>query len=883
MTATTRKERRIQENEKKAQATRRRVISTGALVATATGMFSAVPAAQAASVPDTFTISGSGWGHGVGMSQYGARGMAQEGYSAKQILEHYYNPAQVVSSNAFASSDIKVQLVKTGSASITPSNGRLRVRVNGGIYETSGTVTVQASGSNVAVQVNGSTFYSANVGLEWQGTRYWPGGSATTVTIPGADAESGTGTYRHGKIDVNNIGGQVNLVNTLRLNDEYLYGLAEVPSSWEPAALQAQAIAGRTYAMRNMGYLKPACSCNVYDEVASQKFTGWKKENEGSGAIGQRWKSAVDATQAKSNGVPTSASVVTYNGSLIEAVYSSSTGGKTRSGQSVWVTNTPYLQSREDHWALKSSVGNPNGAWSYTVSQRTAAANFGLGDVASVSIVKNADGTIASATARSSSGATRTISGGQFMSVFPARAHWINSMGNAASPAPAPTGPAIGTAKATTDVNMRSGMGTGYTLLQVVPNGATVTVYGSSAGWTQVSYNGKNGYIFSEYLTATTPTATPAPAPAPSTSTITSMEVADYKTTIQLNLRSGPSTGHSILGSGTTGTTVKGTGRKSGIWYEVKMGTTTGWMSSEYLTKVASAPAPAPAPVATAPATQYKTTIILNLRSGPGLNYNVIGSSPTGTTVTGTGKINGIWYEVKAGNQTGWMSSEYLSKVASTPAPAPVVTTPAVQYKTTIQLNLRSGAGLNYSIIGSSPTGTTVTGTGKTSGIWYEVKAGNQTGWMSSEYLTKVSSTAAIIPASTTPAKAPAATPAPVQYKTTIILNMRSGAGCNYGVTGVGATGTTVTGTGKTSNGWVEVKMGNQTGWMHSDYLEKVGTTATKTATAYVNMRNAAGLNGQILQVVPVNAKVEVKSVSGSWTNVSYNGKTGWISNAYLK
>jgi uncharacterized protein YgiM (DUF1202 family) len=48
-------------------------------------------------------------------------------------------------------------------------------------------------------------------------------------------------------------------------------------------------------------------------------------------------------------------------------------------------------------------------------------------------------------------------------------------------------------------------------------------------------------------------------------------------------------------------------------------------------------------------------------------------------------------------------------------------------------------------------------------------------------------------------------------------------------------------------------------------------------------MRNAAGLNGQILQVVPVNAKVEVKSVSGSWTNVSYNGKTGWISNAYLK
>jgi len=802
MTATTRKERRIQENEQKAQATRRKVISTGALVATATGMFSAVPAANAATVPDSFSINGSGWGHGVGMSQYGARGMAQEGYSAKQILEHYYNPAKVVTSNAYAASDIKVQLLKTGYASITPANGKLRIRVNGGVYETTGTVTFQASGSSVAVKVNGSTFYSGNVGVEWQGTRFWPAGTTTTVSIPGADAESGTGVYRHGKIEVNNVGGQVNLVNTLRLNDEYLYGLAEVPSSWEPAALQTQAIAGRTYAMRNMGYLKAACSCNVYDEVASQKFTGWRKENEGGGSIGQRWKQAVDATQTKSGGVPTSASVVTYNGALIEAVYSSSTGGKTRSGQSVWVTNTPYLQSRDDHWALKASVGNPSASWSYTVPQRTAAANFGLPDVASVSIAKNADGTIASATARSSAGATRTISGGQFMAVFPARAHWINSMGNAASPASAPTGPAIGTAKATTDVNMRSGMGTGYSLLQVVPNGATVTVYGSSNGWTQVSYNGKNGYIYSIYLTETTPTAAPAPAPAPAAPAITSMEVADYKTTITLNLRSGPSTSHSVLGAGATGTVVKGTGRKSGIWYEVKLGTTTGWMSSEYLTKVASA---APAPVVTAPAVQYKTTIHLNLRSGPGTQHTILGSGPTGTTVTGTGKTSGIWYEVKMGSQTGWMSSEYLAKVTTfAPAPAPVV------------------------------------------------------------------------PASTT-----------VQYKTTIILNMRSGAGFQYGVTGVGPTGTVVTGTGKTSNGWVEVNMGGKTGWMHSDYLQKVTSSTpaviTKTATANVNMRSAGNLYGQIIQVVPVNSKVTVKSVSGEWSNVTYNGKNGWISNAYLR
>lgn len=800
MTVDTRKERRIEANAKKAKSTRRKIMSTGALVATAAGMFSAAPVANAATtVPDNFTISGSGWGHGVGMSQYGARGMAQEGYTATQILEHYYNPAKVVSSNAYASSDIKVQLLKSGSASITPSSGKLRVRVGTALYETTSTVTLTASGSNVAVKVNGSTFYNANVGLEWQGTRYWPGGTATTVSIPGADAESGTGVYRHGKIDVSNIGGQVNLVNTIRLNDEYLYGLAEVPSSWESAALQTQAIAGRTYAMRNMSYLKAACACNVYDEVQSQKFTGWRKENEGNGALGQKWKAAVDATQTKVNGVPSSASVVTYNGSLIEAVYSSSTGGKTRSGQSVWVTNTPYLQSRDDHWALKASVENPSASWNYAVTQRTAASGFGLPDVASISIAKNADGTIASATARSSAGVTRTISGSTFMATFPARGHWINSMSNAASLAPAPTTPSIGTAKATTNVNMRSGMGTGYSLLQVVPEGATVEVYGSSGGWTQVSYNGKNGYIYSIYLTSTTPTAAPAPSPVttPSTSGITAMAVADYKTTIALNFRSGPGTQHSVIGVGTTGTTVSGTGRQSGSWYEVKLGTQTGWMSSDYLTKV-TAPAVV-APVVVAPVIQYKTTIHLNFRSGPGTQHSILNSAVTGTVVTATGKTSAGWYEVKLGTQTGWMSSEYLSKVVN---------------------------------------------------------------------VTAASSTA---------------TPVLDQYKTTITLNMRSGAGFQYGVIDTGATGTTVTSTGKTSAEWIEVKMGTKTGWMHSDYLQKVGASVTKTATANVNMRTSGSLSGQIVMVVPNNSKVTVNSSTSQWSNVTYSGKTGWISNSYLR
>jgi uncharacterized protein YraI len=134
-------------------------------------------------------------------------------------------------------------------------------------------------------------------------------------------------------------------------------------------------------------------------------------------------------------------------------------------------------------------------------------------------------------------------------------------------------------------------------------------------------------------------------------------------------------------------------------------------------------------------AVQYKTTIHLNLRSGAGTQYSILGSGVAGTTVAGTGRSNGIWYEVKLGSKTGWMSSEYLKKIVVAP---PVNVSTAVQFKTTIHLNLRSGAGTQYSVIGSGVTGTTVTGTGRSNGIWYEVKLGSKTGWMSSDYLQAV-------------------------------------------------------------------------------------------------------------------------------------------------
>lgn len=387
------------------------------------------PTDPPAAVPASFTIAGAGWGHGVGMSQYGAQGMAKSGLGAPAILAHYYAPARTATTANHASSEIKVQLLAAATSTITPAGGRLRILDGAKVLATtSAPVSLKVSNGKVVATI-GSTSYTAGgpLGVQWEGTRYWSG-AATTVSVPKASGGTSLGTYRHGKINVSVLGGRLNLVNQVRMNDEYLYGLAEMPSSWEPAALQAQAIAGRTYAMRNMNSLKAACECNVYDEVASQKFTGWSKENEGGGTSGAKWKAAVNATQVKSSGVPVSATVVQYNGVLIDAVYFSSSGGKTRTAQSVWGTNHDYLQSRADPYSVSAASGNPYRAWAYKATQAKVAAAFAVKDVVSVSVTKNNDLTISSATATTATGQKTTITGARFRAALPTLSAWVGSV-----------------------------------------------------------------------------------------------------------------------------------------------------------------------------------------------------------------------------------------------------------------------------------------------------------------------------------------------------------------------------------------------------------------------------------------------------------------------
>lgn len=359
-------------------------------------------------VPQSFDVNGRGFGHGVGMSQYGARGMAAEGRKASDILEHYYRPAKVASTTSRANDDVRVQLLGGASeARLKITGGEARLRIGSTTVPATGTLVAKVSGKEVKVTTGGKTHASGAdkpMWLEWRQTRAWGGGERTIVEVEKANGGTSTGRYRHGRIELAQFRGKVEVTASLRMNTEYLYGVAEVPGSWPAAAQQAQAVASRTYAMREKGLKKSDCRCEVFDEVRSQKFTGWSKESETSA-----WPNAVRATATLSGSNVTKAQAVMYDGQPANALYSSSSGGTTNDAGDVWSGSMPYLKSRDDRWSRGSA--NPNANWTTRVSQADMARAFKLSDVASLSIRKTASGMALTVTARSSAGKEAILKG----------------------------------------------------------------------------------------------------------------------------------------------------------------------------------------------------------------------------------------------------------------------------------------------------------------------------------------------------------------------------------------------------------------------------------------------------------------------------------------
>jgi len=183
----------------------------------------------------------------------------------------------------------------------------------------------------------------------------------------------------------------------------------------------------------------------------------------------------------------------------------------------------------------------------------------------------------------------------------------------------------------TANLNLRSGPGTGYSIITVMPKGAEVTVTGYSGGWAKVNYGNYSGYASNTYLALKSSGTT-------------------YYTTANLNLRTGPGTGYTILAVMPKGSAVTVLST-SGGWSRVTYSGKTGYASASYLS---TAP-----PSGSSIVVRY-TTADLNLRTGPGTAYPIITTMPKGSSVEIL-DTSSAWPKIRYGSAVGYASPSYLS------------------------------------------------------------------------------------------------------------------------------------------------------------------------------------------------------------------------------
>jgi stage II sporulation protein D len=271
--------------------------------------------AQHATAPSgpAFFVAGHGWGHGVGLAQYGAYGYALHGWSYDRIVGHYY-PGTILGQAPVKR--VRVLLVPGAKRVVISSRSPFTVRDRAGKTHKL-PAGKQQLGPGLRLKLAASTEAKALPG--------------PLVFSPGdASLALGGRSYR-GTLRVTG-GKSVRVVNVVGL-EPYLWGVvpSEMPDRWPAEALQAQAVVARTYALT---HLQKGGDFDLYPDTRSQVYGGIPAEADPA-------REAVNATAGD---------VVLYKGELAQTFFFSSSGGRTANVQDVWYGSkpAPYLVSVPD-------------------------------------------------------------------------------------------------------------------------------------------------------------------------------------------------------------------------------------------------------------------------------------------------------------------------------------------------------------------------------------------------------------------------------------------------------------------------------------------------------------------------------------------------------
>jgi stage II sporulation protein D len=399
-------------------------------------------------IPVSFQVKGAGYGHGVGMSQIGARAKAIAGETATAILSYYYKDIAIEPLDDTKVLRVNIGHLLTSAKMASATQDAIMQIFSGDIGDAQDVapLAVVPVKSSLNFSILGSTVLPSVVTgkktvsiprnrsftVRWTGTRYLPGVDG----VISLTHTTSTKKYRYGQMQFRavkaaTLGYRIEVTNSVRLADEYLWGVSEVPSSWPEAALQAQAIASRTYAMSKAGIYRSSCDCDLYGEISDQSFLGYAKEIEK--GWGQFWKAAVTNTAGLT---------ITQAGKPITAYFGSSTGGLTETAVNAWGTEKSFTQSVADISSLDPLLNPRFYQWDRTIMQSSVAAAFVLPDVVTLEIVmKNATGTVATIKATSSAGIQKSLRGETFRSrtKIPSAYFDLVGMQNAVEPTPSPS------------------------------------------------------------------------------------------------------------------------------------------------------------------------------------------------------------------------------------------------------------------------------------------------------------------------------------------------------------------------------------------------------------------------------------------------------------
>lgn len=402
-----------------------------------------------------------------------------------------------------------------------------------------------------------------------------------------------------------------------------------------------------------------------------------------------------------------------------------------------------------------------------------------------------------------------------------------------------------------------------------------------------------------------------APVTAPQSAYQIGQEVETLRTT-SIYVRPGaPQTVQGTVGAGARLTiSVAPVGVTGSTWYGVSGGTGVGggWVNAADI-------ALPPQPV-TAVGQGYRVTEGMNLRSGAGTGFGVIGSlaaGSTGTVIGGPVNANGYrWWQVRtSGGTTGWAASNWMLRTSGGDGPTDPPPPTDGKFKigdtarVTEGLNMRSGASTGHGVIAVLPAGTTgrvVGGPASGSGYtWWRIETSRGTGWVVQDWVANQGGSTP-----TNPTDPPPPTGGKFNIgdsaRVTEGLNMRSGASTGSGVMAILPAGTTATITDgpRSASGytWWQVRTAYGTGWVVENWVTRTSGSGTPTqprfsngssvrVTEGLNLRSNASTGSGVIAVMPAGTTGTVvggpQQANGyTWWRIQTSYGTGWAVQNWL-